>query len=463
MKKSKKMQDTFEIKNEKGERTCDPSTRFAAHPSGDVWSGIMEPIHNMLSYGKNTGTITIKDRGDGLFDYTFFNEGDKRNIPTYDELERIARTAGSSISSRKGVSVCGMGIEVMALSARKSPNSCVTVKIEVTRDRRRYGVNLIYNGEERKVKFEKTSEQPIDTKTNSFEITFSNCAWLTKRRTSDDINRLVTAIADTMSPNGKMREIVLNHDNKSYTIKPFDFLYREKLEGSENFKSIVLYDSKDKSTRNKVAEVEIADVRNVIQGKEGKEEYEYHKGGTKLDPYLSGAALKHNGISTICRGLEGWKFIGKKKIHPTEHNIRVNIEIFDNALFTQIHEESQVKTKATKQLTDLKGGNNQELKLYDENGKAWKVGEIKKNFIDDFINSHKSGDSKKAKTTAKETADKIMEKVSLGTVSMDEIRSTVNVLGVATGFTARMGISTLKNELETILNNENCSHMRDAI
>ena len=111
----------------------------------------------------------------------------------------------------------------------------------------------------------------------------------------------------------------------------------------------------------------------------------------------------------------------------------------------------------------MRNKNNDELKLYDDSGNNWTVGRIKKDFIKPFISEHKSGDSNKAKLAAEETVARLMGEVAIGTITKSELCNTVKVLKLATSFTTRMEISTLKKELELILNNEDYMHMKDAI
>ena len=60
------MEERIKIINETGERNADGSVRFSSHPAGDPMSGIMEMVHNMLTYGKS---YQIEIRNDANKDF----------------------------------------------------------------------------------------------------------------------------------------------------------------------------------------------------------------------------------------------------------------------------------------------------------------------------------------------------------------------------------------------------------
>ena len=422
------MEERIKIINETGERKADGSVRFSSHPAGDPMSGIMEMVHNMLTYGKSKGTITIEKCGPNLCNYRFYNDADSDMLPTFEKLKEIASTAGKTISANKGVSLCGVGTEVMGLSSRLYQDNFVSGNIAVVRDGFAYGANLTFNGIDKEITYEIINPKECKAE-NSYEVVFKNC----KMVSNAEIIELKRKIVDTM-PDDRIK-IIFSTDDERTTLVYRDFLYRNKLAGTENYEKHVFH-----TEDGEEIVFEIADVAKIIKSGKGNE-YEENR---MCSPDLSGGAIRYKGIATVCRGNDGWKVTNAYGgTHPTRNNIRYDVTI-GNYVFHELHKESQVKTKTTITFKDIKDACRDNLKIYDEDENEYELRDIA-TFIKQFCGKHKS-DSNSDKNI-EETTLSVSNAVNNGELTMSDINSAQKVLSHVKG---RMNTKTLEAVLNTI-------------
>lgn len=429
------MEERIKINAESGERTADGSVRFSSHPAGAPFEGCMEMVHNMLAYGKNKGKIDIVSCGGILCNYRFYNNGDGEKLPTYERLKLIGQRAGKTISAQEGVSLCGIGTEVMALSSRPYADSTVTAHINVVRDGMTYGLILSFNGSTKEVSYEMIQPKESNAE-NSYEVEFKGC----KSLLPEEIKNLRAQIADTMY--GQNFEIVLSTEEDRYKITPCDFLYRDLLRGTPNYVKYTF--TLDKEGMGETLVLELSNVSEIIKGGEGNE----YEENSMCSPRLSGGAFRYKNIATVCRGDMGW-FAGSSydKGHSTRNNVRYDITMGDY-VFTELHKESQVKTKTTIKLSELKDKFRDDLKIYDENGKEYKVSKII-TIITDFISDHKTGGN--SEKNIKETNLAINDNFDNGSLTQNDIDSTIKVLQMVSGM---MKVETLIKKVLMPFNNK---------
>ena len=422
------MEERIKIINETGERNADGSVRFSSHSAGDPMSGIMEMVHNMLTYGKSKGTITIEKCGPNLCNYRFYNDADSDMLPTFEKLKEIASTAGKTISANKGVSLCGIGTEVMGLSSRLYQDNIVSGNIAVVRDGFAYGANLTFNGIDMRITYEIINPKECKAE-NSYEVVFKNCKMLSNA----EIIALKRKIVDTM-PDDRIK-IIFSTDDERTTLVYRDFLYRNKLAGTENYEKHVFH-----TEDGEEIVFEIADVAKIIKSDKGNE-YEENR---MCSPDLSGGAIRYKGIATVCRGNDGWKVTNAYGgTHPTRNNIRYDVTI-GNYVFHELHKESQVKTKTTITFKDIKDACRDNLKIYDDGENEYELRDIA-TFIKQFCGKHKS-DSNSDKNI-EETTLSVSNAVNNGELTMSDINSAQKVLSHVKG---RMNTKTLEAVLNTI-------------
>ena len=410
-----KQDERFTITSD-GRMTCtraaDASVRFTAHPAGHMAEGLMELFHNMFSYGKSYGEVEIKKRCGGEEGYCrLYNDADVDMLPTFNDIKDIATTAGKSITAGKGVSLCGVGMEVMGLSSRKYAESVVNMRIEVVRNKLAYGLEFKFNGVTKRIDAFIIEPRHSDA-ANSFQVTVDGeCQCLT----DEELLSLERRIVDSMPNNGFT--IMFDTDSYKKRLDHVDFLYRKELQGTDNYVKhtfhAVDYDNEELC-------LEMADVSSIVNSGKGVS----YEEGTNLAPGLSGGAVRHDGIATICRGTEGWKVVGNK-IHTTKHNIRFELTV-GKAILRKLHQESQLKIMAVNNTNNLTGPNNEVLRLIDENGKTVKITKIKK-LIDEFVRQHKTDN--KSKKASINVIDVLTEKVKDGETTLDDINATIKVLG----------------------------------
>jgi len=182
----------YEVITENGERKADGSVRFNANPPQNTKEGFMEMVHNMVSYGEKNGTIVFDRKGNNIYNISFTNDAESSKLPTYEQLVKISKNAGSSISSFIGVSRCGMGTEIMGLRSRPHRDSIVIAKITVVRDHMRYGTELTFNGLKKQIFYNITPPTESESD-NSYKIEFEGSYFDPK-----DLDTIKKWIVDTM-------------------------------------------------------------------------------------------------------------------------------------------------------------------------------------------------------------------------------------------------------------------------
>lgn len=424
---------------EKNIRVADGSVRFNAHPSKNVLVGIMEMVDNQLTYAKSRAYIEIMEDSPRIWSYKFVNDGTPETIPTFDRIKEIASTAGSSISAKEGISLCGIGIEVMGLSCRRGPKMSVSAKVNVNRKHLNYGMKLTFDGKDQQIYYELIEPTETDAE-DSFEISFDNCHPLKKAELDD----LKCKISDIM-PDDRIK-VILNHNGILSTILKNDFLYRKQLEHTDNFeiKKFRLADFDDEEIV-----VELSDVSSIIVSKNGSRnrgnEYEYIDSNGKQSPSLSGGCLRYCGIGTVCRKRDGgWGLVGMSP-HSTKNGIRFDISVGPNG-FRMMHQESQVKSKTLSKINELTDENGELLKVYDEDGNIHDISIIN-NVVSDFVAVHKS--DTKHKKTEEEVDGRLAVEIVSGKVNKSEMAAAVKVLGIFDGckLSTKKVVSILNNHI----------------
>jgi hypothetical protein len=386
-----------------GQRQADPSVRFASHPAGNPMDGLMELSHNMLTYGKKHGKIEIEPTGGNLCTYRFYNDGDDNNIPTFKRILEISESAGGNMSAQMGLSLCGVGLEVMGLCSRPFAKTVTIGDITVVKDGFEYGTILTFDGENLEIKFDLKYPKKCEGKENSFTVEFRGC----KRLTDGEIDELKRKIVDTMSDNGF--EIEFSTGKEKCILKYEDFLYEKELKGTDYFKQIDYYLRETKEPLT----LKMADVRDLVNSGKGNK-YEVND---DCLPSLSGGTFRiQNGMATICRDKEGWKFSGAyKDKHSTRNRIRFDI-IGNKTIFHCLHEESQVKTKTNTSLGEVVDEYGDVLEIVSvETGEVFKIGQIAKDIKKFF------GECKRLHPTKETTksSNKKAKKKSVKSISED--------------------------------------------
>lgn len=427
------MAERQEKVTEKGERKADGSVRFSAHSAGNPKDGVMEMVHNLLTYVKSKGRINIESCGGEMCNYRFYNDADVEKLPTFEKIKQIAATAGKTISSNEGVSLCGIGTEVMGLSSRPYADSTVTGQITVVRDGFTYGTVLTFNGATKGISYEIIEPKECEAE-NSYDVLFKNCKMLS----DEEIDELKREIVDTMSDNGV--EIVFSTDKDRCVLKYEDFLYRKELEGTDNYEKYVFH-LKD----GEQLVLEIVDVADLIKS-DKRNKYEVTN---KFSPKLSGGAFRYKGLATVCRGDMGWKFSGSyRTTHDTRNNIRFDIS-GGSYIFHELHKESQIKTQTVISLKDIKNEYRETLKIYDEDGEEYDISEIS-TLIKQFCLKHKT-DKNTDKNIQAITLD-IYERLKKRELMKSDIETTLKVLNCVADY--RMNAKTLVEQVLEPINNK---------
>ena len=386
---------------DKGYRKISEEQRFLNHPSGNLITGAMELVHNLLTYVKKHAWIKIEDCGGGLCNYHFYNDADSEKLPSFERLREIASKAGKSSSSLEGLSLFGLGTEIAALSCRKRQDSVVPVEIRVVKDGWKYGTNLKYDANEPHglVPYEMVEPEKCDEE-NSYYVVLRDCIAPSNRGKEKEVEKLKRKIVDTMPDNGIEIEFINGEERE--ILKYEDFLYTEKLKGTDNYKewTFILKHNGEPLT------IRIADIADIAKSNEGSK-YELR---SKCAPDLSGGALRYNGMATICRS---WDIINEKiKYHQTYDGIRFEV-ICGDTIFKEMHRESPAKTKTNMVLTHLKGECRLPITIISvEDGKEYPITYIA-DILYDFIQKHRN-DKKNASidTTVKKTKKSSIKSVN---------------------------------------------------
>lgn len=419
--------------NETGERKADGSVRFASHPSNTPLEGVIEVLHNLVTYAKTKGKIIIQEIGHNLCTYRFYNDATKANVPTFEKLVQIAKNAGKSISSGQGVSLCGIGIEIFGLKCRPTASSTTSVHITVVREKMRYGTILTFNGYTQQVSYEIIEPQSVNAE-NSFEITGYGCKKLSK----NELIMFKRKIVDMMP---KHLTITLTTDESVEVLNHVDFLYRNELMNTENYKRYDFHLSNGEPLI-----LELSDVGELVKSGKGNK-FEEH---STCSPDLSGGVFRYKDIATVCRGDYGWKFAGAYKgTHSTRNNIRFEIN-GGKYLFTELHKEAQVKSNVEICISELKDEYRDRLKIYDEQGNEYDISIIS-SLVKEFNAEHKTDKDYEKKSDDQYTF--ILNKIKGSEISLKQIEDMLNMFNVL-NIDEKMKIKTIKNTLTSICNNK---------
>ena len=352
------MIDIFSENNEyfTGSRVADATTRFNSHPSNNPFHSFFEPCDNMLIYGKNKGRIDIVKNGLKC-DYVFSNNADIENLPTFERLIQILKTAGSTISAKIGTSVCGMGIEVFGLECRPTKNSTVICKIKIVRDGLAYGGKLYFDGQHNEIRCALFSPQSTKEE-NNFEIRYINCATMKKKQ----IDLIKAHLCDKLYFLDHVFDLTFNYFGEEEKLIPVDFSYKSSLKGTENYIKREFCFEIERNVKEDIT-FEFSNTYDIIKQSKGNN---IDSKGIKADPNLAGVAIIYKQYVTVCRGDDSWRVIGKNSGHSTLNHIRCNITIGDY-LFNQFHIESQVKNQTNVKIQHLVDKYGQKLIFIDKN------------------------------------------------------------------------------------------------
>ena len=363
---------------ENGERMADASVRFSAHPAAQPFNSIFEPFDNMLNYGLDSGRIEIMKDG-RLVSYLFENNGLSENIPSYERLHEIVRQAGSGMSTKKGTSICGMGIEVFGLESRPDATSAVRAEIDILRNGERYGATLDFDGFESKIKYQIKSpiRQPGE---NRFTIKYTGCAAMKPKQIASFRQKACHKLHEL----GRKYDITLNVYGKKQKLSPVDMLYESELKGTEDFTEKTFY--YDYEDRQGSFTIKLADVSNIVKTKSVNP---VDKENKELRPEFSGMYVSYRNGITVHFGASGWSVMDSG-VHSTKNGIRGKIEV-DEPIFTQLHKESQVKGKTSVNILMLKDECQAELIVRDEEGTEYTMVQVR-DWFNDFCYKHASDD-----------------------------------------------------------------------
>ena len=416
---------------EQGQRGAEDSTRFPQHPSGDIIKAVIEMIHNILSYFKGKAWVRITDTGPKTCDYEFFNDASPKNLPTFEKIQEIARTAGKSISSLGGVSLQGVGTEIMILSSRPKADSIVTAEITIVRRGLKYGFTLTANGREQKITYGIKEPQATDEK-NSYRIKCSG----SKKMKPTELLLFKMMCADIMY--GKNIDFEILNNNEVEKITPVDFLHREELNGTNNYEKHNFHFADGEPIT-----LEMSCVRDIVQRGNGNK---YENNALIPASSQSGLSFRYENIATICRGKNSWGLLGLPG-KETHNWIRIDLS-GGKTLFNLIHRESLAKTKTTCVLSELRDEYGRPLKIYDDEGKEYEIGEIAK-LASKFCYAHRSDCDAKEK---KENAIKnINDDLKDGTLSKTMLE---NALQFNQRYFQKMKVDTAISILQKIMEEE---------
>ena len=351
------MKDIFNENNEyyNGNRVADATTRFNSHPSNNPFHSIFEPCDNMLIYGKDKGSIEIVKNGLRC-NYIFTNNADTENLPTFERLESIFKTAGSTISAKMGTSVCGMGIEVFGLECRPTKNSTVICEITIVRDGLIYGGKLYFDGQHNEIRFSLFSPQSTREE-NKFVIKYINCQTIKKKQAE-----LIKAhLCDKLYFLDHVFNLTFNYYGEEEKLIPADFTYSSVLKGTENYVKREFYFEVERGVTEDIT-FEFSNTYDIIKQLKGNH---IDKKGTKADPNLAGVSIIYGQYVTVCRGDESWRILERNSGHSTLNHVRCNVTIGDY-LFSQFHMESQVKNQTNVKLSHLVDKYGQKLVFIDK-------------------------------------------------------------------------------------------------
>lgn len=340
-----KATDYFITNNEvdEGERMADGTSRFNAHPSKNPVHSFLEPIDNMLTYGRDKGSIKIERNGINC-NYIFINNADSEKLLSYEDFKKVMNTAGSSNSTEKlGSSICGMGLEVFGLESRPNKNAIVICEITIVRDGLMYGGKWYFNGIENCVYF-RLYKTKATKESNMFKISYNNCATITKK----NLSFLKAKISDKLCHLDHDFELSFDYYGEKEIITPADLLYRDELSGTDNYiKKEFVFEYE--SGKQEELTIEISNAYDIIKGAKGN--YIDTSFGTKAAVPLSGVALIYDQYETLSRGESSWDSLGIRE-HDTLNHVRCDAKIGEY-LFKQYHSESQVKAETTVSIKDV--------------------------------------------------------------------------------------------------------------
>ena len=356
-------------------RKGDASTRYTQYAEKSFNRVKMEPIHNILTYCKTFGSVTINNSCGNTSTIVFENDGTLSNLPTWERTKQIAENAGKTITTNNGISRCGIGMEAFAWSCRQHYSKSVTMHFVVIRKKLKYGFSMIFDSNDKDgVKATLHEPIPFDAKDN-ITITYEGI----DRVNMASINLWKSQIEDALyllNKNIKFNFTLIeeNGDRIFEVLKPTDYLYKSKLNNTDNFKVFKYYYINPITNKTEYLTFEIADVRDIEN--------------TCL-PELSGGTLIYNGIAAVNRGINGWGLLkNAERYDSTKNGIRFNIYA-ESYVFNQICGNSGIKNEC-RSLRNIVNNDYSKFILFDcDTNEKYSIEDIIKD-VEHYIFTHKS-------------------------------------------------------------------------
>lgn len=367
-----------------GTRKLGSSPRFSRVKPNTLPETIMEAVDNMFTYGDSSGSIEYEeDKATAI--WTFKNDGTDDNLPSYEQMVKIIETTGEEISTKKGASLKGEGIEVLALAARKRSQAIVEIEIEICRNRQLYGARLTYNGKTKEVTTEYDSEpREIDRK-NYFKLSLNDTNPFTMKEY--DIFKKTLAIKYhyllEKNPNFKL---VLKDSMGTHNIIPVNMSYDEVL--PDTHYQLKSYTYKNSKGEKECLFIKMSNVHDVIRTNMSNNVDDL---GVAQPEFAGIYFVTPNGIATTTGGTHSWSLIKKgNDRHSTKNAIRI-IVYGGWELFNQLYVDSPLKKKPTTSFFDFRDEYGDEISFIDnETNESCTIKDICL-IIDNFVAQHRTG------------------------------------------------------------------------
>ena len=117
-------------------RKGDASTRYTQYTEKSFNRVKMEPIHNILTYCKTFGSVTINNSCGNTSTIVFENDGTLSNLPTWERTKQIAENAGvdgAVVADKAKTSKKGTGFDAYAMEWKDMMEAGIIDPAKVTR------------------------------------------------------------------------------------------------------------------------------------------------------------------------------------------------------------------------------------------------------------------------------------------------------------------------------------------
>lgn len=356
-------------------RKGDASTRYTQYPEHSFSRVKMEPIHNMLTYCKTYGSITIDNSCGNTSRFTFENDGTPSKIPTWERVKLIAENAGKSITTNKGVSRCGIGLEAFAWGARYYFDKPVKLYFNVIKNKMQYGFTMTFDAKDSEGVKAVLHEPTLMDLRDKVSITYEGM----EKVNSYDLSIWKNQIQDAIYHSNKKIKVTFIHieDNGERYIDNLtgvDFLHKDLAKNSDNFKCFSYYYVNPFTNKVEYLKFDVSDISNFEK---------------KCLPELSGGAIIYDNVAAVNRGLNGWSLLKSyKNMRSTRNGIRFNVYV-DDFIFNQICGNSAIKNEC-RSLRSVVNPDFSIFKVYDcDTDECFTMEQVISN-IEAFIHSHES-------------------------------------------------------------------------